>query len=101
MMKLLKRVCWMAPRAVDAGRVGALLLAAAALVLGLGAVELVAQEAVTPGPLASSPQMRHFWHVFAAYAIAWGLIFGWAVAILRRIRGVERRFAALQGESPR
>ena len=40
---------------------------------------------------AEARQMRHFWHVFAAYAIAWGLIFAWLVSILRRIRRVEER----------
>jgi len=40
---------------------------------------------------AEARQMRHFWHVFAAYAIAWGLIFGWLVSILRRIRRIEDR----------
>lgn len=33
--------------------------------------------------------MQHFWHVFIAYAVAWGLVFGWAVAILRRLSRVE------------
>lgn len=42
-------------------------------------------------PLAANPQMRHFWHVFVAYAIAWVLIFGWLVSILRRLRRVEER----------
>lgn len=36
-------------------------------------------------------QMRHFWHVFIAYAVAWALLFGWAVAIARRIARVEDR----------
>lgn len=76
----------------------ALVAAVGVVLLSLGVAELAAQTSVTPGPLASSPQMRHFWHVFAAYAVAWGLIFGWAVAILRRIRSVEARLSALGGE---
>ncbi len=47
---------------------------------------LHAQAAGQPGR-----QMRHFWHVFAAYAVAWALLFGWAVAIARRIARVEDR----------
>jgi len=40
---------------------------------------------------AEARQMRHFWHVFAAYAIAWILLFGWLVSILKRIKRVEER----------
>lgn len=58
-----------------------------ALLLTLTLPELVAAQQVNP--VAASPQMRHFWHVFAAYAIAWILIFGWAVAIFRRLKRVE------------
>lgn len=68
--------------------VGALAcVCAIGLLLLVDASSLVAQA---PSPAAASPQMRHFWHVFAAYAIAWVLVFGWAVAIARRIRRVER-----------
>lgn len=42
-------------------------------------------------PAAANPQMRDFWHVFAAYAIAWTLIFGWLVSILGRIKKVEKQ----------
>jgi CcmD family protein len=35
--------------------------------------------------------MQQFWHVFIAYAVAWGLVFGWAVAIFRRMGRVEER----------
>jgi CcmD family protein len=35
--------------------------------------------------------MQQFWHVFIAYAVAWGLVFGWAVAIFRRMGRVEAR----------
>lgn len=47
---------------------------------------LQAQPAGQPGR-----QMRHFWHVFVAYAVAWALLFGWAVSIARRISRVEDR----------
>ncbi len=36
-------------------------------------------------------EMRHFWHVFIAYAAAWILILGWIVSIVRRLRRVEER----------
>jgi len=35
--------------------------------------------------------MQQFWHVFIAYAVAWALVFGWAVATFRRIGRVEER----------
>jgi CcmD family protein len=35
--------------------------------------------------------MQQFWHVFIAYAAAWALVFGWAVATFRRIGRVEDR----------
>jgi hypothetical protein len=43
--------------------------------------------------------MQQFWHVFMAYAVAWGLVFGWAVAIFRRMGRVEERLrdAGLSG----
>jgi CcmD family protein len=69
-------------------------VAAAALAVLAAAVlasvpEAVQAQATTPA--ATSPQMRHFWHVFAAYAVAWILLFGWVVAIFRRLRRVEER----------
>jgi len=48
-------------------------------------------EALGAQATAEARQMRHFWHVFIAYAIAWGLIFAWLVSILRRIRRIEER----------
>ena len=34
---------------------------------------------------------RPYWHVFAAYAIAWALVLGWIVTIARRLARVEER----------
>ena len=34
---------------------------------------------------------RGYWHVFAAYAIVWLLVFGWVISIVRRLRRVEER----------
>jgi CcmD family protein len=42
-------------------------------------------------PDAAPLEMRHFWHVFIAYAIAWLLIGGWLFTIVRRLRKVEER----------
>jgi hypothetical protein len=64
----------------------AVALAAAPALPGLA--ELAAQAA------APAPQMRQFWHVFVAYGIAWGLVFGWAVAIFRRLGRVEAELKA-------
>ena len=36
-------------------------------------------------------QMRHFWHVFIAYGIGWGVLLAWLVSILRRVRRIEER----------
>jgi CcmD family protein len=34
---------------------------------------------------------RAYWHVFAAYAIAWLLVLGWVVSVARRLARVEDR----------
>jgi len=34
---------------------------------------------------------RAYWHVFAAYAIAWVVILGWIVSVARRLARVEAR----------
>lgn len=61
---------------------GLLLVALLVLPAGVGAQE---------GVFAPEVQMRHFWHVFIAYSIAWLFLFGWVVSILKRIRRVEER----------
>ena len=42
-------------------------------------------------PEATRLEMRHFWHVFIAYAVAWVILFAWILAILRRVRRVEEK----------
>ncbi len=59
------------------------LLAVIALSLAPGLLEAQAP--------AGARQMRHFWHVFAAFGIAWILVFGWAVSIARRLARVEEK----------
>ncbi len=47
--------------------------------------------------LASQRLGRGFWHVFAAYAIVWGLVFGWLVRIGRQLARVERSLDGSDG----
>ena len=63
--------------------VGLLLLA-----LYANPLTLLAQEA---GALGRQTLGRPYWHVFIAYAIAWVLVFGWLIAMARRLRRVEER----------
>ena len=63
--------------------IGLLLLA-----LYASPLTLLAQEA---GALGRQTLGRPYWHVFIAYAIAWVLVFGWLMAIGRRLRRVEER----------
>ncbi len=63
--------------------VGLLLLA-----LYASPLTLLAQEA---GGLGRQTLGRPYWHVFIAYAIAWVLVFGWLIAMARRLRRVEER----------
>lgn len=59
-------------------------LAALAVTFAFPPAELLGQGS---GP----PSFRPFWHVFAAYAIAWLLVLGWLVTIARRLGRVEER----------
>jgi len=60
---------------------------ATGLVLMMACPDALTAQAPASGP---PTQMRHFWHVFAAFAIAWLLIFGWAVSIARRLARLEK-----------
>jgi CcmD family protein len=51
----------------------------------------LAARAQAPQPV---PQMEDFWHIFIAYAIAWVLLFGWLLSILKRLRRVEEKLDA-------
>ena len=57
----------------------------AAVAVGAGALE--AQQA---GGLATQ-SLRPYRFVFLAYAIAWILVFGWIVAVARRLASLDRR----------
>jgi CcmD family protein len=41
--------------------------------------------------------LRAHWHVFAAFAIAWLLLFGYAVALGRRFARIERTLDGMRG----
>ena len=53
-------------------------------VSGLGAQEL-------PGSGLAQQNLRSYWHVFIAYAIAIVVVLGWVISIGRRLRDVEER----------
>ena len=65
------------------------LLALAILVLAT--LALLGNPALAQAPEATPLEMRHFWHVFIAYAIAWLFVGGWLFLIVRRLRKVEER----------
>ncbi len=51
----------------------------------------MAQAQATVSPLGSQTLGRPYWHVFAAYVIAWLLVLLWMVAISRRLGRIEDR----------
>ena len=67
------------------------LLIAAAIFLPVMALDLPVGLLAQETPAATPLEMRHFWHVFVAYALAWILLFGWVVSILKRFRRVEEK----------
>ena len=58
---------------------------------------------ILPGDLLAQTELsaqrlgRGFWHVFAAYAIVWLLVFGWLVQIGRRLARVEQKLSGDDG----
>lgn len=63
----------------------------AAAFLAVSSPELMAQGT----DLASQTLGRAYWHVFAAYAIGWGMVLGWVISIARRLASVEH---AMKGD---
>lgn len=53
-------------------------------------------DARPPGPPRT---LRAYWHVFAAFTIAWLALFGYAISLGRRFRNLEREVDALRGTS--
>lgn len=67
-------------------------LALAAVTLAFVALSALPAAAQTfPGSNTASQSLRSYHFVFAAYAIAWLLIFGWVVAVARRLARLEKR----------
>lgn len=65
---------------------------AAAMALAVGALLLAGAEGLAAQAQAGATgTLRPYWHVFAAYALAWLILFGWVVSIGRRLRRVEDR----------
>jgi CcmD family protein len=48
-----------------------------------------------PAREAPPRSLRAYWHVFIAFAIAWGLLFGYVVLIARRSRRLEEQLDGL------
>ena len=65
-------------------------------IIVVGLVLLVLASPVTllaqAGDIGRQTLGRPYWHVFVAYALAWMVVFGWLIAVARRIRRVEERF---------
>ena len=72
---------------------------AAALLSLSPAPPLAAQDAPPAAASAQARTMRAYWHVFAAFTIAWLLLFGYVVSIGRRFRTLEREVDTLRGAS--
>lgn len=61
-------------------------LVLAAAVVAISTPDLSAQGT----NLASQTLGRAYWHVFAAYAVGWILVFAWVITIARRLASVEQ-----------
>jgi CcmD family protein len=72
-------------RTLSVAVIGALLLTVVLPLLVAAAP--VQSDAATLG----SQNLRPYWHVFAAYAIAWLLVFGWIFSVARRLTRIERK----------
>ena len=62
--------------------------------------EQTLRRTVLPGDAQAPPRtLRAYWHVFAAFTIAWLLLFGYAVSLGRRFRALEREVDSLRAAS--
>lgn len=90
---------WPASATAQAGGSGSPVEVAAAA--GVEAAPQTAPaEPVASGLPERAPQartMRAYWHVFAAFAITWLLLFGYAVTIGRRFGRLEEEIRRLSG----
>ena len=60
-------------------------------------VEQVAPQSGLPARQAPPRTLRAYWHVFVAFAVAWILLFGYALSLGRRFARLERDIQALGG----
>jgi CcmD family protein len=63
----------------------------ASLLLALLIPMLAAAAPQTEASTLASQNLRPYWHVFAAYTIAWLLVFGWLFSVARRLSRIERK----------
>jgi len=61
---------------------------------------LVAPGEVVGQGVAAPPSFRPYFHVFVAYAIAWGLMLAWLISIARRLGRVEQRLGRQGDRTP-
>lgn len=72
--------------------------------------EAASQPALTAPAAQSAPSLpvreqaprtlRAHWHVFTAFAVAWLLLFGYALALGRRFARIERTLDAVRASQP-
>jgi CcmD family protein len=67
------------------------------LIVFVLAIIVLPVDVFAQSELASQQLGRGFWHVFAAYAILWALVFGWIVRIGRQLARVEQKLDASEG----
>lgn len=65
------------------------------LLVLLGILVVLPGLAAAQTPSATPLEMRHFWHVFIAYAVAWVILAAWLWSIVRRLRRTEDRLSRL------
>lgn len=78
-------------------RRGVLGAAVLALALLLSPVDSVLAQ----GQAGAEGTLRPFWHVFLAFALAWGILFGWLVSIARRLGRVEGQVRSSDADGER
>lgn len=61
------------------------------------AVEQVAPSSPLPSRPAPPRTLRAHWHVFVAFALAWALLFGYALSLGRRFARLERDLQGMHG----
>jgi CcmD family protein len=70
---------------------------AAAEQSGTSAAPQSAPSSGLPQQSAPARTMRAYWHVFVAFALAWLLLFAYALSLGRKFARIEREMDALRG----